>query len=252
LHHEAPRVPNPACCGGSAVSRYAEQMRGIVEHLVTRFRRDAVNLLMAHTHLDNALLAGSERRVHIGDEWAVTPQTLPSTAHYVALGHIHRPQPIEAAPSPTCYAGSPLQLDFGEAGEEKSFVVIRAEPGRPAKLERVPYCGGKPLREIRLTLAELENETERLCGSGWLRVTVPIDVPDFDLNRKVRQLLGTAVVSVDYELPELEDPTPRQARRGLSPGDLFGLYYRRHHKAEPASPVMAAFDDLLREAEAPE
>ena len=236
-----------------AHQRYAEQMRGIVERLATRFRPSAINLLMAHTHLDHAVLAGSERQVHIGQEWAIAAQLLPSTAHYVALGHIHRPQRIEAAPAPAHYAGSPLQLDFGEVGEEKSFVVIRAEPGRPARIERVPYAGGTELRAIRMTLAELEREAERLRGCGWLRGTVPLEIPDFDLNRKVRRLLGSAVVSVDYELPARGDAAPPASRSGLGPGDLFTLYYRRHHATEPEAAVMAAFDTLLGEAvETPE
>src|SRR5262249_46165460 len=85
-----------------AHQRYSEQMRRIVELLTARFRPRAVNLLMAHTHLDGAVIAGSERQVHLGEEWAMTAQSLPSTAHYVALGHIHRPQRIAAAAAPAC------------------------------------------------------------------------------------------------------------------------------------------------------
>src|SRR6516162_15670 len=197
----------------TAHQRYAEGMRRIVELLTTRFRPDCINLLMAHTHLEGAVLAGSERQVHLGEQWAVTAQSLPSTAHYVALGHIHRPQRIEAAPSPTYYAGSPLQLDFGEVGEKKSFVVIHAKPGQPAHIERVPYAGGKPLAEVRMTLPELEQNAERLRDAGWLRVTVPLGERDIDLNRKVRHLLGKAVVSVDCELPERADGPPKASSR---------------------------------------
>lgn len=237
-----------------AHQRYAEGMRRIVELLTVKFRSDSVNLLMAHTHLDGAALAGSERPVHLGEEWAATAQSLPSTAHYVALGHIHRPQRIESAPSPTHYAGSPLQLDFGEVGEEKSFVVIRAEPGQPARIERVPYAGGKPLREIRFTLPELEQRAEGLRDSGWLRVTVPLAERDLDLNRKVRHLLGGAVVSVDYELPELAGGPPgASSRSGLGPVELFQLYHRTQHGVEAETHLTAAFNELLREAEeAPE
>jgi DNA repair protein SbcD/Mre11 len=238
----------------SAHQCYAEGMRRIVELLTVRFRADSINLLMAHTHLDGAVLAGSERQVHLGAEWSVTAQSLPSTAHYVALGHIHRPQRIEAAPSPTYYAGSPLQLDFGEVGEEKSFVVVRAEPGQPAHIERVPYSGGKSLREIRMTLAELEQRAEQLRDGGWLRVTVQLAERDIDLNRKVRHLLGGVVVSVDYELPESVDCQPEaSSRSGLDPVELFQLYHRTQHGAEAQSRLTAAFNELLREAEeAPE
>jgi exonuclease SbcD len=237
-----------------AHQRYAEGMRRIVELLTTRFRSNSINVLMAHTHLDGAVLAGSERQVHLGEQWAVTAQSLPSTAHYVALGHIHRPQRIEAAPSPTYYAGSPLQLDFGEVGEEKSFVVIDAEPGQPAHIERIPYAGGTSLLEIRMTLSELEKEAERLRDAGWLRVTVPLAQRDIDLNRKVRHLLGGAVVSVDCELPESADGTPEaSSRSGLEPVELFQLYHRTQHGAEAEARLSSAFKELLREAEeAPE
>ena len=232
-----------------AHGRYAEQMRGIIELLTTRFRPGAVNLLMAHTHLDKAVIAGSERQVHLGEEWAVTAQALPSTAHYVALGHIHRPQRIEASPSPALYAGSPLQLDFGEKGQEKSFVVIRAEPSQPVRIERVAYQGGKPLDEIRMSLAELEQHAERLREAGWLRVTVLLEEPDIDLNRKVRRLLGGAAVSVDYELPVRDDGVSVTKRGGLAPEELFSLYHRARHNREPEAAVTAAFNDLLRQAE---
>jgi exonuclease SbcD len=232
-----------------AHGRYAEQMRRIIELLTARFRAGAINLLMAHTHLDQAVIAGSERQVDIGEQWAVTAQSLPSTAHYVALGHIHRPQRIDAAPAPAVYAGSPLQLDFGEIGEEKSFVVVRAEPGRPALIERVAYRGGKPLHDIRMTLPELEQQAERLREAGWLRVTVPLEVPDIDLNRKVRHLLGGAAVSVDYELPARDDSVSVIERGGLSPVGLFSLYHRTRHDREPEGAVTTAFNDLLRQAE---
>jgi exonuclease SbcD len=232
-----------------AHQRYAEGMRGMIGHLTARFRFDAVNLLLAHTHLDAAVLAGSERRVHLGEEWAATAQVLPSTAHYVGLGHIHRPQRIEAAPSPTCYAGSPLQLDFGEIGEQKTFVVITAEPGRPARIEHVPYDGGKSLHDIRNTLPELEQQAERLRALGWLRVTVPLDAPDIDLNRKVRQLLGSAAVSVDYELPERPDRALVPRRAGVGPAGLFSLYRQAAYGAAPEAALSAAFNQLLREAE---
>jgi len=109
----------------------APGMRTLVAQYARRFRADAVNLLCLHTHLDGAVFTGSERRVHLGEAWACAPHALPATAQYIALGHIHRPQRVPA-PSPAEYAGSPLQLDYGEAGESKSFVRIDATPGRPA------------------------------------------------------------------------------------------------------------------------
>jgi len=199
-----------------ARQRYADSLRAVVDHLAGHFRSDTINLLVAHTHLEGAVLSGSERQVHIGQEWAAAPQALPPHAHYVALGHIHRPQRVQSAPAPTYYAGSPLQLDFGEAGEEKSFVVVDARPRQPARIERVPYRGGKPLAIVRATLEQLRVNAEQLREQGWLRVEITLPARDPDINSKVRRLLPNAV-SVDVELPEAERPPTIVSLKDLRP-----------------------------------
>jgi exonuclease SbcD len=229
-----------------ARQRYAEGMRRIVDHLAASFRANAINLLMAHTHLDGAQFSGSERTVHLGDEWATTAQAFPSTAHYVALGHIHRPQRIEAAPALTEYAGSPLQLDFGEIGEEKSFVVIDARPRQPARVERVPYEGGRPLRDVRATLVELERDAPQLREQGWLRVTVPLQARDPELNGKVRRLVPNAV-SVREELPAMEATTNVVRTSAMSPADAYRAYCQGAHGAAPEDPLVEKFTSLYSE-----
>ncbi len=100
-------------------------MQRIFAHLSDGFRAEAVNLAVGHSHVAGAKPTGSERVVTLGDDWAATPQSLPSTAQYVALGHIHLPQRVQAAGPHTEYAGSPMQLDFGEVGQVKTFAVVR-------------------------------------------------------------------------------------------------------------------------------
>jgi exonuclease SbcD len=225
-----------------AKSHYAERFKQAVSHLSTGFRPGCVNLLMAHTHLDGAVLANSERQVHLGEEWAATPQALPDQAQYVALGHIHKPQRIEASPAPTEYAGSPLQLDFGEAGQDKSFVVIDVKAGLPPRVLRVPYEGGRPLLDLRLTKAELESQEEGLRSAGWLRLTVPLDEPDPELARKVRERLPNALV-IRPELPHLEAVTTT-ARSGKSPLEMYRDYHQQEHGRPADANVEEAFQRL--------
>lgn len=222
--------------------KYALMFARAVQDLRGAFRPDAVNILMAHTHIEGALFSGSERRVHVSEDWAASPEALPSKASYIALGHLHRPQKI-AGPWPAYYAGSPLQMDFGETGEEKSFVAVTVSPGKPAKVERVPYQGGVPLFDLRGTLAELEERAEE-HRRGWLRVTVPLAERDPDLNRKVRELLPNALV-VRAELPAEE---PEEGETGLQPGatpaEHYGAYHFRVYQHPPDPAVMAAFREL--------
>lgn len=236
-----------AVTDGTAFASYDEGVRNMMHLLSGSFRADAVNLLIAHTYLEGAVLAGSERRATVGKEWATTAQALPYRAHYIGLGHIHKPQRVDSAPAPTQYAGSVLQMDFDEAGQEKSFVRIEAFADKPASVERVPYEGTTPLARIRVTLPEIESQAPALRERGYLEVTVALDRHDPDLNSKVRRLLPNAV-SVRQEYPEQEQEA-RVERKGLPPRDLFTLYYRQQNRREPADAVLAAFEALYRQAE---
>jgi exonuclease SbcD len=227
-------------------ARYAEKFKAAVAHLASAFRPDCVNLLMAHTHLDGAVLANSERVVHLGEDWAAPPQALPATAQYVALGHIHKPQRVEASPAPAEYAGSPLQLDFGEAGQAKSFVVIDVQPARPARVQRIPHEGGRELHDLRLTLPEVEGRAAELRSCGWLRVTVPLEEPDPDLNRKVRELLPNAL-TVHSELPHV--PLTPTASAEKSPIAMYAEYHQRKHGRPPEPVVAEAFRQLYEQCD---
>ena len=230
----------------SARRKYAQMFDHAVQDLCALFRPDAVNLLLAHTHIEGAIFGDSERRVHIGEDWAASPKSLPATASYIALGHIHMLQRIDV-PVPAFYAGSLLQMDFGEAGEEKSFVVVTASPGEPATVEHVPYEGGIPLVDVRATLDELEVAADELRQSGWLRVTVPLTEKDPDLNRKVRELLPNALV-VRAELPEAEEPPDIRLEAGVSPVGHYGAYHLREHQRDADLAVLETFQDLYDQA----
>lgn len=232
----------------TAMKTYADKMGEIIKLLCRSFRPDTVNLLCLHTHLEGALKGGSERQVHLGDDWAALPANLPADAHYIALGHIHRPQKVEA-PSPAYYAGSPLQLDFGEAGEEKGFRVIQAVPGpRPAKITNVPYVGGKQLVHVRATLTEIEERATTLRDSGWLRIVVKLDTPDPDINRRIRNLLANAV-SVDCETPREAAADLTSSSESTSPADTYRQYFRHAHGSEAGDDLIEAFNSLREEME---
>jgi DNA repair protein SbcD/Mre11 len=225
----------------AARSKYAEMFERAVQDLCGAFQPDAVNLLMAHTFIEGAQFGESERRVHIGADWAASPEALPTTASYIALGHLHKPQQIDV-PVPAYYAGSLLQMDFGEAGEEKTFVVVTASPGEPTTVEHVPYEGGLPLVDLRATLDELEESADER-RTGWLRVTVPLPEKDPDLNRKVRELLPNALV-VRAELPEVEEPPDIRLESGIPPVGHYANYHLRMHQQPAELAVLDTFQDL--------
>lgn len=236
----------------AARQQYADAMQRILAHLADGFRSDSVNLVVAHSYIAGAKSCGSERLVTMGDEWAATAQSLPTSAQYVALGHVHRPQRIEAAGPHTQYAGSPMQLDFGEIADEKSFVVIEVAPGKPPRVDRVQYEGGARLGEWSGTITELERDADRLRHFGYIKVRITLDAPIPDLNRRARQILPNIVV-VDAVLPEasaaeLDAGRTSRPAAGVAPLDQFRAFYRQVHQREPQPDTLTMFSDLYATA----
>jgi len=74
----------------------------------------------------------------------------------VILGHYHKPQEIIRDKFHLLYTGSPIQLDWGEKGEEKRFLVVDNET---LKVDSIPLTRYRKHIEIEVTTA---NATEAL------------------------------------------------------------------------------------------
>ncbi len=206
------------------VGAYAEQMRGIVGALTADFGGGAVNLVVAHAMVRGGQAGGGEREAQTAfEDYWVDASVFPGSASYVALGHLHLAQKLPGG-APIWYSGSPIQVDFGEAGAGKHVVVIEAAPGLPASIEPIPLTAGEQLRTLTGTFAELEAvaASEDLDGT-WLRVRVT-EPARAGLADDVRALLGDRVVEVRIEAAAGSEARPRAARSGRGPHELFAAY----------------------------
>lgn len=189
-------------------------------------RRD-IAVFAAHLHVGGAHFSGSERPIHISDTYASRLEHLP-TVSYAAFGHIHQPQALPGSVVTGRYAGSPIQLDFGEVGERKSVVVVEAEPGRPADVNVVNLSAGRPLRKLEGTLDELRTLASKVERELCL-VTVHTDEPASALSEQVRDLFPEAVVLQVQEVcaaTKIEILTKASVSADVEPGfeELFHDY----------------------------
>jgi exonuclease SbcD len=148
------------------------------------------------------------------------------------------------------YAGSPIPIDFGELNEQKSVVLVEAEPGRPAKVIAVPISGGRLLRRFHGTLEELASEAPHLDGLCSLTIRTPARQPD--LSDRVRELLPSAVL-----LEVIEESADRIASAVAVSAEeeetrldaLFREYLADRRTKTSAAQVSALFAELLRDLE---
>jgi DNA repair protein SbcD/Mre11 len=172
---------------GRWYGQYADRIAALAgaynEALVDRAGTSLVPILVAHFMVSGVHVARSERELHIGDAYAATAQAIPPGPQYVALGHIHAPQPVPGSPVPAEYAGSLLALDFGEAGEQKRVVLVDVEPGRLATVRSIPLVAGRPLVRATGTWEEIVGRSGEL-EEAYLDLTVRVGGPDPELGRR--------------------------------------------------------------------
>lgn len=225
---------------------YSDNVKAMIDALTEGFESGgAVNLFMTHAMLYGGSKGGGERESQTIFEYALPATHFPSYLHYAALGHLHRRQMI-AGPAPLHYSGSPLQIDFGEGENTSVAVIIDVTPDTPAKTKDVEVAGGRRLRTVRGTLADLDGLS--VGEMDWLRVIIS-ERPRAGLADDVRELLpGTLEVRIDPQFSKPAGAAGGQQRVGRSPVELFTDYLTSENRGD-VDRLSRRFAELLDEVQ---
>jgi len=205
------------------VRAYDEMVRQIVDALTSGFGPGTVNLLMSHLTCVGGLFGGGERSAQSIFEYSVPASIFPVSAHYVALGHLHRRQSLPAH-CPVHYSGSPIAVDFGEQDNTSVVCLAEATPQAPARVTDIPLASGRRLRTVRGTLAELEAQAGSF-GEDYLRVWLREPTRAGLRDDTVAVLPEALEVRIDPEFAAQPRPgRPAAASVLRTPGQLFADY----------------------------
>jgi exonuclease SbcD len=201
--------------------RYAQQLMRFVSRFAESFTADAVNVVLMHATVTGARFGGGEREAQSVFDYHVPASAFPTTASYVALGHLHRAQQI-SAPCPAWYSGAPIAVDFGEDDHVPSVLVVDVEPGLPAKVRVHPLATARALRSVSGSLAELAQLAPQVEGA-MVRVLVR-EPSRVGLADEVRSLLPGAIEVRVQQTDEVVVVRGSRGDAGRSPADLFAAY----------------------------
>ncbi len=225
----------------ATAGEYAARLAAIVGALCADPDPHAVNLLVAHCMVRGGTVGGGERVAQTAFEpYWLSATAFPPSLNYAALGHLHLAQRVPSG-SPVWYSGSPVQVDFGEAGAGKHVLLVEVAPGTPAQVREERLTQGTELRTVSGTIAELEAMAGADFEHAWLRVRVQ-DAHRAGIADDVRAWLGERVVEVrvDHTPDDADRPV---ARRGSTPHELFDEYLAEEGVEDPR--LGALFAELL-------
>jgi exonuclease SbcD len=236
---------------GTSYADYAEAMRGLQGELTEALHegydpdRDIL-LFTAHVFVKGARTSPSERAVD--EAFETPPEDLPVVS-YAALGHIHRPQAIEGLKFAARYAGSPLAMDFGEADETKSVVIVDADPGRPVRVLPRRLSSGRRLTRFSGTLEELKAAADQYDGT-FLKPVITGEEPNGLLSQKIAEIVPNAILINAAPAREAPASAVLDGDLGDEPElpDAFRAYLAREGvDADAAESTVTAFLHLLNE-----
>ena len=221
-------------------SKIEARISELVEDWIKEADQSLPLILTAHASVEGAVY-GAERMVMLGGD-LVLPISLVKDKRldYVAMGHIHKWQDVNHGEHPpVIYPGSIERIDFGEAHDDKFFVIAEVTRGY-STVEWRKLTGTRLFIDQRVVLSSNENVTETLKAalphprsmSGAI-VRLTVEYPrEMDILIDESALRNYAEEAFEFHLAKKPKVEARvrlpegQTIGSLSPLELLDQYWR--------------------------
>ncbi|WP_028880514.1 exonuclease SbcCD subunit D [Terasakiella pusilla] len=163
--------------------------------------QDARWVLIAHAFVSGAHDSDEECSLtRVGGIETVRPEVFEG-AHYVALGHLHRPQSVGA--DHIRYSGAPLAFGFDEANSQKSMSMIELDRNGISKVENIPFL---PIREVRVLKGKHAELLLVEPSRDFIKAILTDGTPVIDAMKRLRDIFPN-VCDLTYERNEKSPDT---------------------------------------------
>ena len=168
-----------------------------------------------HLYATGALASDKQDNIYIGNIENISAEHFPKNFHYIALGHIHRPQVVGGIDH-IRYSGSLLPLSFSETQDTKSVYVLETDGASIRQIEAVELPVFRRLKTIAGSLQKVKEDLRRFANKDrrglrpWVEVIVETEQVIPQLDQELKQF------ATDMELELLKV----KLKRNYQPLDL--------------------------------
>ncbi|WP_031428400.1 exonuclease SbcCD subunit D C-terminal domain-containing protein [Flavimarina sp. Hel_I_48] len=233
-----------------------------VAELAIEHYPDLPILAMAHLFTAGIEPSESERDIQVGNQAAFSAAQFGDCFKYIALGHIHKPQRVNAL-VPAFYSGSPLPLSFSERTDEKRVLVLDTEKSWEHESIAVPSF--RKLLKISGDLTALRKKLDALQEHTGLDSLIEIELKEaqydatkiIDLDDMVTGFAKPGYEIVKHRATFIERQQSASQLYGevakledLEPKDVFEKRIDEHpYDHSTRQDIISAFDELLEIAQ---
>ena len=230
----------------------------LVDRWLTELDPALPTILLAHASIEGAIYGG-ERSVMLGGDFTLPPSLVKDKRlDYVAMGHIHKKQDVNnGSQPPVIYPGSIERVDFGEAADDKFFVIADVNK-KNTRVDFRQLTGIRPFITCEVTINDDSSVTdqliqalpskEKLAGAiVRLIARFPRDKQSQIDEKTLRDHASSAFEFHFVPRPEMDIRVrlaENQAIAALAPADLTEIYWKGLHVSPEDIPPLV---DLVKQ-----
>ncbi|AUW47164.1 exonuclease SbcCD subunit D [Rhizobium leguminosarum] len=178
-------------------------------------------VVVSHAFVAGARTSDVERPLaRVGGIETVSPEVF-AGAHYVALGHLHRPQHVGA--EHIRYSGSPLAFGFDETDHEKSMSFVEMDGAGHIWIEAIPF---KPPRGVRVLRGKHSELVVGKPSTDFIKAILTDDIPLIEPMKRLREVFPHAChlsYARDEQVPGAKEVVA-SAARATAPTDVVDAF----------------------------
>ena len=222
--------------------------RVALDRMRERFTPGKKHIVLAHAFITDAETSTSDRAAVIGTA-AQVPASVFDGFDYVALGHIHKPQNVNAH---VRYSGTPMAYSFGkEERQEKSVTLLDTKTMEQEIVPLMPLHRWTTLEGPYETL--LAGEYPEETKNGYVRLNVTDSAVGLEMLSQLREQYPNALViagkayngddtSITMTMEQLE-------QLESDPQEVFRSFCREEMNQEATDHFLELFQNAVAAAE---